>query len=528
MSEQLDEAALEREQSREVGMSVALMARNAPERLAVISRHGDRTFGELNANANRLVRVLRGKGLREGDAVALLCSNRAEFIETWAACLRSGLRLTCINWHLQAGEVAYIVDNCEARALLAEARFAPAVDQALESAPRCGQHLAIAGEIPGFDSYEGALRGVDGSDISDPVRGATMLYTSGTTGRPKGVYRKRPPAVAGLGLQVMEAAAYDPESGRSLLTGPAYHAAPIAFDIVLPIAAGVGVVMMDGWDAEETLQLISRYSVTNTHLVATMFQRLLALPDSVKSRYDLSSLNFVLHGAAPTPLHVKKAMIDWLGPVIYEYYAGTEGGGCFINSEDWLAKPGSVGKPSPGQEVHILDADGQRMPTGEIGTVYFRAPELGRFEYYRDQPKTASAYRGNHFTMGDHGYVDEDGYVFLTGRTSEMIISGGVNIFPAEVDAVLLMHPAVADVATVGIPSEEWGEEVKSVVQLVGGLEPSAELAQELIELARQHLARFKCPRSIDFDPELPRQETGKIYRRLVRDRYWEGQERQI
>jgi acyl-coenzyme A synthetase/AMP-(fatty) acid ligase len=264
----------------------------------------------------------------------------------------------------------------------------------------------------------------------------------------------------------MEAAAYDPERGRSLLTGPAYHAAPISFDIVLPLAAGVGVVMMDGWDAEETLRLISRYGVTSTHLVATMFQRLLALPDAVKSKYDISSLNFVLHGAAPTPLHVKRSMIDWLGPVIYEYY--------------------------------------------------------------RDQAKTASAYRGDHFTMGDHGYVDDEGYVFLTGRTSEMIISGGVNILPAEVDAVLVMHPDVADVATVGIPSEGWGEEVKSVVQLVEGVEPSAELVQELIELTRQHLARFKCPRSIDFDPALPRQETGKIYRRLVRDRYWEGHERQI
>jgi len=528
MSEQLDEAALEREQAREVGMSVALAARNAPERLAVISKHGDRTFGELNANANRLVRVLRGKRLEEGDAVALLCSNRAEFIETWAACMRSGLRLTCINWHLQPGEVAYIVDNCEARALLAEARFAPAVEQALQSAPRCTQHLAIAGEIPGFDSYQDTLRGVDGSDISDPVRGAIMLYTSGTTGRPKGVYRQRAPALSGLGAQVTEAAAYDPETGRSLLTGPAYHAAPIAFDIVLPIAAGLGVVMMDGWDAEETLRLVSRYGVTSTHLVATMFQRLLALPDSVKKKYDLSSLSFVLHGAAPTPLHVKKAMIDWLGPVIYEYYAGTEGGGCFINSGEWLARPGSVGKPSPGQEVHILDDEGRRLPAGEVGTVYFRAPELGRFEYYRDQAKTASAYRGDWFTMGDHGYIDEEGYVFLTGRTSEMIISGGVNIFPAEIDAVLIMHPAVADVATVGIPNEEWGEEVKSVVQLMDGVVPSAELARELIEFARRHLAHFKCPRSIDFDPQLPRQETGKIYRRLVRDRYWEGRERKI
>jgi long-chain acyl-CoA synthetase len=285
---------------------------------------------------------------------------------------------------------------------------------------------------------------------------------------------------------------------------------------------------MDGWNEEDTLRLIEANHVSNTHMVATMFQRLLALPDDIRNKYDLNSLHFVLHGAAPTPVHVKKAIIDWFGPVVYEYYAATEGGGCFIDSEEWLRKPGSVGKPSPGQVLQVRGDDGVELPRGTTGTVYFKAPDVGRFEYYKDETKTADAYSGDFFTLGDQGYMDEDDYVFLTGRTSEVIISGGVNIYPAEIDAVLVMHDAVADAATVGIPNEDWGEEVRAVVQLRDGVEPSEALKDELVQFARERLAHFKCPKAVDFDPELPRHETGKIYRRLVRDRYWTDREQKI
>ena len=377
-------------------------------------------------------------------------------------------------------------------------------------------------------TYNADALDADGSDLPDPALGGTMLYTSGTTGRPKGVYRPRPPAAAGLLLQIAQVFKPDGAVERSLCTGPLYHAAPLAFGLALPLNAGVGVVMMDGWDAEQALQLIEAHKVSNTHMVATMFQRLLALPEDTRKKYDLGALNFVLHGAAPTPVHVKKAIIDWFGPVVYEYYAATEGGGCFIDSEEWLRKPGSVGRPSPGQVLEVRDDDNVELPRGTTGTVYFKAPDVGRFEYYKDEQKTASAYSGDFFTLGDQGYMDEDDYVFLTGRSSEVIISGGVNIYPAEVDAVLVMHEAVVDAATVGIPNDMWGEEVRAVVQLAEGVEPSQGLQDELVEFTRERLAHYKCPKDVDFDPELPRHDTGKIYRRLVRDRYWADREKKI
>jgi long-chain acyl-CoA synthetase len=508
------------DEARKLGMTVAVTAREAPERPAILSPHGDRSYAELNAHANQLVRALRARGLAPGDGVALLCSNRAEFAEVYAAVLRSGLRLTCVNWHLQGDEVGYIADNCEARAFIADARFADVARAASEVAPKIAVSLALGGAIDGFESYDALLSGESGDDIPDPVIGGTMLYTSGTTGRPKGVYRRQTPPVAGLALRIGATARLDPANDRYLCTGPLYHAAPLAFNLVGPMLAGAPTALMDGWDAEQTLRLVEQHRITHTHMVATMFHRLLALPEERK-RYDLSSLRFVLHGAAPTPVHVKQAMIDWLGPVIYEYYAATEGGGTYITPEEWLEKPGSVGAATPGAEVVVMDDDAHPVPAETVGTVYFKAPEVGRFEYFKDKEKTGSAYRGDHFTLGDQGYIDRDGYVFLTGRTSELIISGGVNIYPAEVDAVLLMHPAVGDVASVGVPNEEFGEEVKSVVQLKPGQQPSEALADELIEFCRARIAHFKCPRSVDFDNELPRADSGKIYRRRVRDRYW-------
>jgi long-chain acyl-CoA synthetase len=507
-------------------MRVAVTAREAPERMAVTSSRGSRTFDELNARANQLVGLFQERGLERGDAVALLCSNRPEFAEVWAATQRSGLRLTAINWHVMADEAAYVVDNCEARALIADARFAEVAGDCAPGAPKATERLSIDGEIHGFESYEAALAGRPTDDPEDPEPGGTMLYTSGTTGRPKGVYRGTEPPRRGLVIEVPRSAAFEPADDACLCTGPLYHAAPLAFNLALPLNLGVGVVLMDHWDAEETLRLIQEHGITHTHMVATMFHRLLALPDEIKRRYDTASLRYVLHGAAPTPVHVKKAMMEWLGPILWEYYAATEGGGTLISPEEWLRKPGSVGRPVPGQVIDIRDDEGRSLPTGGIGNVYFKAPEVGRFEYFKDPQKTASAYDGEFFTLRDHGYVDEDGYLFLTGRTAEVIISGGVNIYPAEVDATLLMHPAVSDCATVGVPDGDWGEAVKGVVQLKAGRQPSEALADELIQHCRARLAHFKCPRSIDFVADLPRHDTGKIYRRLVRDRYWSGHDR--
>jgi long-chain acyl-CoA synthetase len=510
-----------------VGMTPAFTAARAPELVAVISERGDRTFGELNAHANQLVRLLRGRGLRAGDAVALMCSNRPEFVEVYAAVARAGFRLTLINWHLQLDEAAYIARDCEARALIAEDRVATVSAQAAAQLPASVVKLAIGAPIPGFESFADAIARESGTDIEDPSLGGMMLYTSGTTGRPKGV-RRRPgadqPVVSGVAARVPLV------SGESvnLCTGPLYHAAPFAYNLFMPLHAGVGIVLMDRFEPEEALRLIERHKITHTHMVSTMFHRLLALPEAVRKRYDVSSLRYVLHGAAPTPVHVKRAMLEWFGPVIFEYYAGTEGGGAVITPEEWLKRPGSVGRATAGRTIEILDEHDNPLPVGQVGAVFFKLVGGGGFDYYKDAEKTAAAYRGDRFTLGDHGYLDEEGYLFLTGRSSETIISGGVNIYPAEIDSVLLMHPDVADAAVIGVPNEEFGEEVKAVVVPKPGRQSSPELAQALIAFCREHLAHFKCPRSVDFATDLPRSDAGKVYRRLVREPYWKGLGRSI
>lgn len=519
------------------GMTLALHAEQSPDRMAIISEHGDRTFAELNANANRVVRALRARGVTAGDSVSLVCANRPQFAEVLAAATRMGVRITTVNWHLTGDEMGYILDNSDAKAVIGDVRFAPALEAAVAQAPGVAVKIAIGGPIDGFEDYDKVLAPEDGADIDDPVLGRTMLYTSGTTGRPKGV--DRPPAAqreanaaaspqsdlpdagVSLALSVGGAAKQNGAEGdRHLCTGPLYHAAPLAFSLSGPLAAGCGVVLMDGWTAEETLRLVAEHHVTHTHMVATMFHRLLALPQEVRDRYDLSSLRFVIHGAAPCPVAVKKALIEWLGPVVYEYYAATEGGGTFVGPEEWLTKPGTVGKPFHPDLLKILDESGEPLPPNAIGTVYMRAPSSGRFRYYKDDAKTESSYRGDYFTLGDHGYLDDDGYLFLTGRSAELIISGGVNIYPAEVDAVLLTHPAVGDAGTIGIPNDEWGEEVKAVVELREGVDPSPELADELREFCRAKLASYKVPRTVDFVDELPRHDNGKLYRRKLREMY--------
>ena len=504
------------EQAVATGMLTAYWAARQPGVPAVTTLHGERTFAELNANANRLVRLLRGHGLRAGDSIAIVSKNRPEFIEALMAGARSGLRFTPINFHLKGEEIGYIVDNCEAKAFIADASLGAPPKEALDSAPGLRVKLACGGPLAGFEDYTQAIADQDPDDIDDPVLGGRMLYTSGTTGRPKGVYKEHPVPDAPQGEGTL--GNYQPGQDRVLVTGPAYHAAPLVIDILAGLSSGVGIVMMDKWEAEETLRLIHEHRITHSHMVATMFHRLLQLPEAVRGQYNTDSLRVLIHGAAPCPVHVKRAMIDWVGPVIWEYYAATEGSSGFIvGSEEWLKKPGTVGKPGPEFDNKILDDQGAPVGPGEIGTIYMRAPEVGRFEYYKDSDKTEGSYRGDYFTLGDMGYFDEDGYLFLTGRSAELIISGGVNIYPQEIDSELLKHDAVADVCTIGIPNDEWGEEVRSVVQLKAGTEPSVALTDELIDWCRARLANFKCPRKIEYVDSLPRSAAGKIQRKVIR-----------
>lgn len=511
------DAASSYETAAAQGMVVAHWAAVQPDAPAIVSERGDRTFAELNADANRLVRAWRERGVTAGDSVALMVSNRPEFAAVVAATQRSGLRVTPVNWHLTADEVAYIVADCQARVFVADARFADVAAAAATQVPAATVRLAVGGDIAGFEPYEAAVAGHDGTDIHDPVLGRSMLYTSGTTGRPKGVHRSETPPASGLGALF----GYARGESLHLCTGPLYHAAPLAFSLSIPITAGVGVVLMDTWSPEETLRLIARHRITHSHMVPTMFHRLLGLPDEVRAAADVSSLRSVLHGAAPCPVSVKRAIIDWWGPVLLEYYAATEGTGTFVASAEWLERPGTVGRPTAPDHVRILDpVSGEPLPPGEVGTVYLRAPKVGRFTYFGDPDKTAASYRGDHFTMGDVGYLDEDGYLFLTDRSADLIISGGVNVYPAEVEAELLGHPAVGDAAVIGVPDPDWGETVVAVVELRDSVEASDSLAGDLIAHCRGRLARFKCPRRVDFTDRLPRTDSGKLYKRRLREQY--------
>lgn len=511
------------------GMALALHARVNPEGAAIISPTGSRTWKEFNERANQLVRVFRRHQLKPGDGVALLAHNGPEFAEVWAATQRSGLRLTAVNWHQSAELIAYVVDNCDARAIVASGRFvAGAAEAEAQAGKKLALKLAFAGSIDGYEDYEASLSREDPQNIEDPEPGSTMLYTSGTTGRPKGVYRKTRPVVSQLTGVCNETARWKPSTDLSLLTGPLYHAAPLGINFVIPINAGVGVLLMDKWDAEQTLRLIEHHKATHTHLVPTMMHRMLQLPKSVRNQYDVSSMRWIIHGAAPCPQHIKQQMMDWFGPVIYEYYSSTEGGGVFVRPEDWLKKPGTVGKAVPGVEIKLLDPDGNPTPQGSEGLIYVKAPVTGRFEYYKETGKTEASYKGDWFTLGDMGRLDEDGDLFLTGRTAELIISGGVNIYPVEIDEILIRHPDIADAAVVGVPNEDWGEEIKAVVELKPGVTGSEATAESILDFARQHLPGFQRPRTVDFVDTLPRNAAGKVLRAQVRAPYWAGRTKSI
>jgi len=503
--------------------------------LAVVEARRRLTWAEFDERVNRIGHAMLDAGLRHGDHLAMIMGNRSEFMEVLGAALKTGMVVTPVNWHFTGEEASYVVENCDARALVVDRAYL-AAGAVCAGLPGLKLALVTGTEAePGLAPYEAALAAASPEPLPvDGAPGGFMLYTSGTTGRPKGVERSMaPPGSTVEGLLSVMAMMGQPlglhPGGAHLLTGPLYHAAPLGFGS-MAFNSGNTLVMMDRWTPEATLELMTERRITNTHMVPTMFVRLLRLPDAVREAFDPTHLQAVVHGAAPCPVWVKEQMIEWWGPVVNEYYGATEGGITIITSEEWLAHKGSVGKPLAVYQVETRDDEGEVLPVGETGTIYFRSLLGGEtFRYYKDDAKTSAAHaEPGVFTLGDVGRVDDEGYVWLTDRKNDMIISGGVNIYPAEVEQVLTGHPAVADVAVFGIPDEEWGEQVKAAVELVDGAEPSPELAAELIAFCRERLAHFKCPRSVDFEAELPRHPTGKLYKRLLRDRYWKREARFI
>jgi long-chain acyl-CoA synthetase len=503
-----------------------------PDALALVDPDGrELRAGELLRAANRLVHGLRARGLGSGDCVATVLPNGAPMIELYLAIAQAGMYLTPINNHLTSPEIAYILRDSGARIFVGAERFADACVRAADEAGLPAAARFAVGRVPGFRPF--AELGAGQPDTLPDARaaGQVMNYTSGTTGRPKGVRRPLAPlppdVVATLFSAFLQSFGIKPNDGNVHLCGsPLYHTAVLTF-AGCSLHMGHTVVLMDRWTPEGCLEAIEKYRVTTSHMVPTQFHRLLALPEEVRARHDVSSLRRMIHAAAPCPVEVKRRMLEWWGPTIHEYYAATEGGGTLVSPEEWLRKPGTVGKPWPTSEIRILDDEGKQQPPGTPGTVYMKLGAAD-FEYKGDRKKTDENRREGFFTVGDVGYLDEDGYLFLCDRKSDMIISGGVNIYPAEIENTILLHPKVADVAVFGIPNDDWGEEVKAVVEPAPGVAPGSALAEEILGFCHDKLARYKTPRSIDFVAEMPRDPNGKLYKRRLRDPYWQGRDRAI
>lgn len=491
-------------------------AASRPDEVAVRGLGRSRTWAELEANTARVANGLVGAGLGVGDAVAVMASNSPEWVELILGNVRAGTRLVPINWHLTPSEAHHILMDSGARLLVTDPDH-------VEVAAQAAQDTSVATTLRTGDPWDSWLEGQSGEYPANDVAGGVILYTSGTTGLPKGVLRSDQSGSVADAFeryrQVGDFYRYV-DGGAHLVACPLYHASPPAH-VFFALTHDQSIVLMDRFDAGAALHLIEEFQVTSTHLVPTQFVRLLRLPDAVKTRFDHSSLATVYHGAAPCPDWVKRAMIDWWGPVIIEYFGSSEGTGPLIaSSEEWLAHPGTVGRPGPALEVSVVDDGGNELPRGEIGTLYFRRAD-GAPEYLGDPDKAAGMRLGDgRFTVGDVGRIDDDGFVYLSDRKVDMIIAGGVNIYPAEIEGALLAHPAVADCAVFGVPDPEWGEAVKAAVAVSPGAEVTAE---ELTQWCKTRLAGFKCPRSIDFHDALPREETGKMRKRLLRAPYWES-----
>lgn len=500
-------------------MNIAEHARAAPQTPALLlSGGGAICYGDLYARSQRVAAVLYEAGLRRGDGVALVLPNRAEFFEITWGCQLSGLYYTAVNTHFTSDEIAYVIDDSEAKAVFIDAATA-ASTAGLPAEVR----IAVGGVVPGWRNYEDTLAA---AGTAPPLAdGSEMLYSSGTTGRPKAVRRPLPVDGNGSWAQAVLELALTHRYGMDgssvyLSPAPLYHAAGVNYTMAVH-RVGAASILLPKFDAETVLRLIETYGVTHAQFVPTMFVRMLKLPKAIRNKYDVSSLRCVIHAAAPCPVDVKHRMIEWFGPIIHEYYGGTEGfAGTAIDAQEWLAHPGSVGKPlSP---VHVVGDDGIELPVGQTGELFFEGgPD---FEYFKDPVKTASVSNDRGWrSLGDMGYVDHDGYLYLTDRSTFMIVSGGVNIYPQEVENLLVMHPKLVDAAVFGVPNDEFGEEVKAVVQPVAGLAPGPDLEAELIEYCRAHLASYKCPRTVEFDAALPRDPNGKLYKRRIRERYWQG-----
>lgn len=498
------------------GVSFYEIARRDPDRPAVVGAGGPLSYGELHERVNRCSAVLRGLGLRPGDAVATVLGNRPEFLVVMFAAMQDGLFLVPVSRHLTPPEIAYILADSGAGAVVTEGALAGTVATAAEEAG-----IAPSGR---FDVDDPEWLG-DASGTPPEARsmGSVMLYTSGTTGKPKGVRRPRldlpPEPVFDLLRQVLgRDLGLTPGDEVHLVLGPLYHSAPCVHAL-MALTIGHAVVVPPHFEPEDTLRLIQEHQVTNSFMVPTMFHRLLALPEDVRNRYDVSSLRQVFHSAAPVAVHTKQAIMDWWGPVLWEYYGSTESGAVVLaKPEEWLAHPGTVGRAVEGVEVKILDEDGEELPPGETGMIYVRGGT--GFEYHGDPAKTAAAHRGDLYTPGDLGHLDEDGFVYMSDRRTDLIISGGVNLYPAEIEAVLLEHPAVADVAVIGVPDEEWGQRPIALVQPAPGLSADASLAADLLAFCEPRLARLKHPRRVEFRAELPRTPSGKLSRSRLRDEY--------
>ncbi len=486
------------------------------------------TYKELDDRSNRLAQLLWAAGLREGDHVSIFMENNLRFFECYWAAVRSGLYVTAINRYLQPDESSYILQDSTAKALITSSTMAELAAPLPALAPDVEVLLSVDGGVDGFEDYEEAISRYPAERLEQQPRGETMLYSSGTTGRPKGIKRPLtgldiddPAAMGGVSLLLVGLFQADADAVY-LSPAPMYHSAPLGFTTAFQ-GLGATIVVMERFDPVDAFRAIEQYKVTHSQWVPTMFSRMLKLPEEARQGYDWSSHKIAIHAAAPCPIEVKKQMFDLWGPIIYEYYAGTEVNGfVFCTPEDWLSHPGTVGKSILGP-VHICDEMGNEQPTGEPGTIYFEREEQV-FEYHNDPAKTKDSQHPEHplwTTLGDVGYLDDEDYLFLTDRKAFMIIAGGVNIYPQEIEDCLIMHPKVADVAVIGVPNIDLGEEVKAVVQPAAGVETDDALGNELLTYASEHLARYKVPRSLDFMDELPRLPTGKLYKRLLRDKYW-------
>ena len=499
-------------------MQIREHAEAHPDRPAVILYPSGTTvsFAEMEKRANQLAHLFRRHGLQEGDAVAILMENNEHYHTVMWAARRCGLYYVPINTHLTATEAAYIVENSAAEAIIGSEHTSRICEQIEGPALR----IMIGPELPGWSSYPECVADQPDTPIADEIEGDLLQYSSGTTGRPKGIRRPLshlPPAEAPALMGALVAIWMNPD-GIYLSPAPLYHTAPSVWSMTMQ-AAGVPVVVMAKFDAEGALDAIARHRVTHGQFVPAMFVRMLKLPEGVRRSYDISSLQRVMHAAAPCPVEIKAQMIDWWGPIVDEYYASSEAiGSTLITAQEWLARPGSVGRVRGGA-LHILDEAGNELPPGEPGEIYFESATT--FEYLNDAEKTAASRDSRGWlTVGDIGYLDDEGYLYLTDRRHHMIISGGVNIYPQEAENLLVTHPTVMDAAVFGIPDDDMGQSVKGVVQLVHPDDATEELAEELLTWLRERLAHYKCPRSISFEETLPRTDTGKLYKQSLIEKY--------